>query len=361
MPSVSVVIPCYNYGRYLEQAVASVLDYQPGLDVRVLVIDDASPDGSGATAQAIAAREHRAEAVVHTSNKGHIATYNEGLLGWADGDYSVLLSADDLLTPGALRRAVDLLEAHPSVGFAYGYAQAFRDDARPPTPRTTPHGWSIWPGSSWIERRCRLGRSGIFSPEVVVRTSLQQAVGGYNPQLPHHADTEMWMRLAARADVGYLRGVDQALYRKHPQNMSLTYDPLAQLHQARVAFETILEQNHTDLVDASRLTSLVHRKLAWEALFVAARGYDGAKFSEAAVDELVAFALECWPQSRTMPVYRALRLRRSMGPGVMSRLRPLVPPERGVRFLAEAGDRYDSVWEAVDAVARPWRQSVRFA
>ena len=38
-------------------------------------------------------------------NRGHIATFNEGLLDWADGDYCVLISADDKLTPGALRRA----------------------------------------------------------------------------------------------------------------------------------------------------------------------------------------------------------------------------------------------------------------
>ena len=61
------------------------------------------------------------EVAVHATNRGHIATYNEGLLEWADGDYSVLMSADDRLTPGALRRATDLLDAHPGVGFVYGH------------------------------------------------------------------------------------------------------------------------------------------------------------------------------------------------------------------------------------------------
>src|SRR3954451_5500613 len=105
MSSVSVVIPCYRYGHFLEEAVSSVLDDQPGVDVRVLIIDDASPDDSAETAMKIAAREPRVEVIVHGTNKGNIATYNEGLLEWAEGDYSLLMSADDRLTPGALQRA----------------------------------------------------------------------------------------------------------------------------------------------------------------------------------------------------------------------------------------------------------------
>src|ERR1700722_3515157 len=115
MPSVSVVIPCYKYGHFLEECTQSVLENQPGVDVRVLIIDDASPDDSADVARAIAARDPRVEVAVHAGNKGHIATYNEGLLDWADGDYSVLLSADDRLTPGALTRATALLDANPDV------------------------------------------------------------------------------------------------------------------------------------------------------------------------------------------------------------------------------------------------------
>ena len=117
MSSVCVAIPCYNYGRFLAEAVSSVLDDQDGLDVRVLIIDDASTDDSADVARQIAAERPRVELLVHAANRGHLATYNEGL-DWADGDYTIVLSADDRLTPGSLRRAVDLLDAHPEVGFA---------------------------------------------------------------------------------------------------------------------------------------------------------------------------------------------------------------------------------------------------
>ena len=185
MTSVSVLVPCYNYGHFLEDAVTSVLDDQEGVDVRALILDDASPDDSADMARKIAARDPRVEVTVHTANIGNIATYNEGLLDWADGDYCVLVSADDRLTPGALRRARDLLDTHPGVGFVYGLSLWFRHDAPLPSARTRVRGWSVWPGQWWLERRFRQAENPITSPEVVVRTSLQKRVGGYDARLPH--------------------------------------------------------------------------------------------------------------------------------------------------------------------------------
>ena len=120
-PTVSVVVPCYRYGHFLPECVGSILD-QEGVDVRVLVIDDASPDDSAQAARRLAAADARVEVRVHEVNRGHIATYNEGLLDWADGDYSVLISADDVLAPGALARATAVLEEHPEIGFVYGHS-----------------------------------------------------------------------------------------------------------------------------------------------------------------------------------------------------------------------------------------------
>src|SRR5215472_2760633 len=117
MSSISVVIPCYNYGHFLRDAVDSALNGQDGVDVRVLVIDDASTDDSAEIAQKLAVEDPRIEVIVHSANKKNLATYNEGLLEWADGDYSVLLDADDRLTPGSLKRAADFMDANPNVGF----------------------------------------------------------------------------------------------------------------------------------------------------------------------------------------------------------------------------------------------------
>jgi glycosyltransferase involved in cell wall biosynthesis len=322
--SVSVVIPCYKYGRFLRDCVRSALDEQPGVDVRVLIIDDASPDDSAQTARAIAAQDSRVDVVVHRVNRGHIATYNEGLLEWADRDYTVLLSADDRLVPGALRRASDLLDAHPEVGFAYGHPLRFQHGQPLPPARTTPRGWSVWPGQWWLRRRFRDATGCITSPEVVVRTSLQQQVGGYDPRLTHSGDIEMWMRMAASADVGYLRGVDQAFYRVHGHNMSSSAGKLDDLRQRRLAYEAVLERCADALTAPRQWSDTVHRRLAWEALWSAVRAYDRNRVAQTPVDGLVAFALDCWPQAGRLPVWWALTLRQRLGPRAMPYLQPFI-------------------------------------
>ena len=330
MSSVSVAIPCYKYGHFLEEAVASVLDDQEGVDVRVLIIDDASPDDSAEVARKIAARDPRVEVIVHEVNRGNIATFNEGLMEWADGDYCLLLSADDRLTPGALRRARDLLDAHPNVGFVYGRALYVQDGAPLPTARTRVRGWSVWPGPWWLERRFSQAENPITSPEIVVRTSLQKRLGGYDPQLPKAADMEMYMRLAAHADVGFIRGVDQAFYRVHGQNMSKSVSALMDLRQRRSVFEVVVDRYSERLPDPKRLADIVHRRIACDALWAAGRLYDrgrlrrtelgrrllgaGYEEEEGDIDELVAFAFDCWPEVSSLPLYRTLQSRTHIGP-----------------------------------------------
>jgi glycosyltransferase involved in cell wall biosynthesis len=332
MSSVSVVMPCYKYGHFLEGAVSSVLDDQEGVDARVLIIDDASPDDSAEVARKIAARDPRVEVIVHETNKGNIATFNEGLLEWADGDYCLLLSADDRATPGALRRARDLLDARPNVGFVHGHSVWVMDGAPLPPARTRVRGWSVWPSQPWLERCFRQAENPVGYSTVVVRTSLQQRVGGYDPQLPKAADMELFMRLAAYTDVGYLRGVDQSYYRLHTQNMSSGVSALMDLHQRRSVFEIVLDRYGERLRDVKKLADIVHRQLGREALWAAGRVYDRGRArqtelarrflgagaatveDESDIDELMAFALDCWPGVSRLPLYRTLQSDKRIGP-----------------------------------------------
>lgn len=324
MSTVSIVIPCYNYGHFLPDAVNSALDEQQGVDVRVLIIDDASTDGSADVARQIADRDSRVEVLIHRQNLGNLRTYNEGLLEWADGEYTVLLSADDRLTPGALHRAADLLDARPNVGFAYGRPLHFQHGSTLPVARTTVSGWSIWRGRWWLERRFRDAHNCITSPEVMVRTDLQKRVGGYDLRLPHAGDIEMWLRLAAHGDVGYIRGADQAYYRVHQSNMTNSRTSLVDLQQRRLAFEVVSEHYVDAKLDLNCLSDVLHRKLAWEALWAAARAYDRGRTQLTPVNELIAFAFDCWPEAQRLAVYRGLRLRQLVGAEIMPFLQPLI-------------------------------------
>ena len=132
MSGVDVVVPAYNYGHFLRECVESVLA-QSHPDLRVLIIDDASIDQTQAVCAALAAEDPRVEIRRHAVNQGHIQTYNEGI-ALAERDYMLLLSADDFLLPGALARAVAVLDARPDVGLAYGDYVTFRAGDRLPDP-----------------------------------------------------------------------------------------------------------------------------------------------------------------------------------------------------------------------------------
>jgi cellulose synthase/poly-beta-1,6-N-acetylglucosamine synthase-like glycosyltransferase len=75
---VTAVIPCYNYGHFLPQAVNSVLD-QSGVRTRVVIVDDCSTDDSLEVAKGLARADSRVTVIAHAVNEGHIKTYNDGL------------------------------------------------------------------------------------------------------------------------------------------------------------------------------------------------------------------------------------------------------------------------------------------
>jgi glycosyltransferase involved in cell wall biosynthesis len=338
-PRVSVVVPCYNYGHYIPACVESVLT-QPGVDADILIIDDASPDGSAAAVTAAAERDPRVRAICHTSNRGHIATYNEGL-GQVDGDYVVLLSADDLLAPGSLRRATALMVADPAVGLVYGPAADFSGTAPAPdgsARRAT--SWTIWPGHDWLEDRCRTGRNALRSPEAVMRASVLRAAGEYNAALPHAGDFEMWMRAASIADVGYVAGATQAYYRVHEANMHNVVfgrdDPkgtVVDLEQRYECFVSVFQDN-ASLPQAEALLRRARRTLAREALTLAIRCYEWGTADAWPVAELASFAERMCPPAEVRSLWRALALRRRVG-AARSRRHPLFLPGEQVYKAAD--------------------------
>jgi len=312
-PSISVVIPCYKYGHFLPQAVASVLD-QDGVDVDVLIVDDASPDDSADVARRLASQDDRVKVLVHESNKGHIRTYNDGL-ELATGDYTVLLSADDLVTPGALTRAAELMERHPSVGLVYGAIQSFTGSP-PARPRAAADHWAIWPGHEWARTVFADGRNRMASPEAVVRTVTMNAVGLYDPEQPHAGDLQMWLRLAAVSDVGYVAGPIQAFYRLHESSLhSATYAT-----DAAKGMVTDLEHRLFAFTSASgafpdgaQLLAAARHATAVEAVDLASRAFVWGLTDIWPVDALIDFAVDTEPAITSTRAWRALRRRQLAG------------------------------------------------
>lgn len=296
-PVVSVVIPCYNYARYLPQAVSSVLS-QTGVNVRILIVDDASTDDSATVAASLAAQDSRVQVIEHTKNAGHIATYNEGLAA-ADGDYVVLLSADDMLAPGSLERSTALLETHPDVGLVYGYAMDFTAEAPEAQHKSVGKlSWSVWSGTEWIGIMCRRGTNIIVNPEAVLRRSLMTELGGYRADMPHAADMDLWLRAASRANVGRINGPVQAYYRVHGANMHLTGfgNTMADISARREVFAALTVSSTATRPASRRYQHKARRALSREAARAAVLALDaGTIESRAEAAKLADFAVGTAP------------------------------------------------------------------
>ncbi|MDM9646065.1 glycosyltransferase [Rhizobium sp. S163] len=313
---VSVVVPCYNYGRFLRQCVTSLITDQPGIDVEIIIVDDKSTDNSLETARQLQREEPCVKVIAHETNQGHIATYNEGLDA-ATGDYVLLLSADDLVTPGALTRAAELLAAEPSVGLVYGNAIHFHDTL--PQSRTDQSGWIIWPGNDWLSLRCKSGYNVVASPEVIMRTSTLRSFGGYRADLPHAGDFEMWLRTSAVADIGFLLNVDQAYHRHHTSNMNkvdfssgTTNGRFIDLSQRWQSFQVVFSGVGRGLHNAAELLELARKTMSRQALEHVSYAYARGK-RDFPYKRFEALALEIDPAARQSPMGRAVARRERLG------------------------------------------------
>jgi glycosyltransferase involved in cell wall biosynthesis len=118
---VSVVMPCFNHGEFLPEAVASVIHLERD-DVELIVVDDGSTDER--TLRELDDLVAQGIRVVRQDNKRLAAARNAGILA-SQGMYIFPLDADDRLRSGWLDRGIRILDSDPKVGIVYGDAQCF--------------------------------------------------------------------------------------------------------------------------------------------------------------------------------------------------------------------------------------------
>lgn len=326
MSSIDVVVPCYRYGRFLRDCVQSVLT-QGVADVRILIIDDESPDETPQVGAALAAGDSRVTYRRHVKNCGHISTYNEGI-DWTTSDYMLLLSADDYLLPGALKRAMDLMDAHPGMGLCFGEALELQDGAG-----TTPIKVHVdsdadvitMTGEDFIHLCVSSGANNIVpTPTAIVKTSLLKQLGGYRADLPHSGDLELWLRLAAHGSVGILKS-NQAVYRRHTANMSLAYyedDRITDLQQRKAAFDVFLQTCRGVLPGAERMYHSLLQPLGHEAVSRASSAFNSNRLDLSR--RLRDFALSVHPEVRRSRAWTALACKELMGFRMSNALLPAV-------------------------------------
>jgi len=332
---VSVVIPNFNYARYLPEAIGSALD-QAEVDVEVIVVDDASQDESIAIATTFG---ERITLIRHSSNKGPVATFNAGLAE-ASGEYLVRLDADDLLTPGSLARAVALAEAEPTIGLVYGRPLHFESEVLPPADEAVRR-WRIMRGGAWLDARCEAGVNCITSPEALMRMSVVADVGGQR-DLAHTHDMEMWMRIARASDVGWIDGADQAWHREHAASLSATQtDVIIDLRERLDAFQMLLTDGLGDPArDLARLAT-AKRALATEALRRAIAAFVRGRGDLPEVAAYLEFVVQSGADLSGLPEVRLLERAQLLGTARAGRSATLLSwTVRNRARAAQAGRRW---------------------
>jgi len=121
---LSVLISCYNYGHYLQEAVKSVLDQERPVD-EIIVIDDGSTDDTPSHVGALEALDSRV-VIDRTENRGQLGAMLRGI-ALATGDIVFFLDADDLYKPTHTKAFMDIFESQHHVDFVYGDYEEFGD------------------------------------------------------------------------------------------------------------------------------------------------------------------------------------------------------------------------------------------
>lgn len=232
-PTVSIVIPCYNQGEFIREALLSIFEQTVG-GFDVVIVDDGSDDGT--TAPLLASLDLPRVSVIHQENRGLPAARNAGI-SHSGSDLVVTLDADDLLAPTYLEALGEALAADPDAAYAHCWAELFGDTHM------------IWATRPYNRYQLLLSNSVVGC--VLLRKDAWSSVGGYDESMRSgNEDWDLWIRLM---DAGYSAVQIRAplfRYRKHGVSMSV---------ETESRYEEVLRDRtlrHPDIYDRDRLTSL---------------------------------------------------------------------------------------------------------
>jgi glycosyltransferase involved in cell wall biosynthesis len=211
-PSVSVIMPCYNAGAFLESAVQSVLQQDYTGPVELLVVDDGSTDES----VQIASRFEGVK-VLSQSNQGPAAARNLAL-DHATGQYVAFLDADDLWLPGSLRARIDVLEHDPEVAAVFANFSRWTPgnlagETDLEVPDELPASLQDGIASGWLYPEILIDPI-VHIITIVARREVFASVGRFDVALRLGEDYDFWIRASNRFRFRHL-DVDAARYRMH--------------------------------------------------------------------------------------------------------------------------------------------------
>ena len=182
---ISIIIPCYNSGEFLEEAVTSAESAADGYNTEVVIVDDGSTDAE--TLNLLERIKRQAKHIVlHRENGGPAAARNTGVKG-SKGEYLLFLDSDNKLRPEFLSAAVPVLEGNPDAGVIYSNAAFFGETGKRKT------------FNSREFDKYKLIIDNYIDVCSLVRREAFDNVGGFdeNRCIIGYEDWEFWIRLSA--------------------------------------------------------------------------------------------------------------------------------------------------------------------
>jgi glycosyltransferase involved in cell wall biosynthesis len=271
-PIVSVVLPCFNGERFLEQALESVLA-QTFRGWELLVVDDGSTDGSADIARAFARRHP--DKIRYLEHEGHVnlgmsASRNRGIRE-AAGQYVAFLDADDMWFPTTLDEQVAILDAHPHVAMVYGPIQYWYswtgapDDLDRDIVETAPVGAGSVIEPPALVARFLVDDGPVPSGILVRRTAVDEAEGYVDAFRGEYEDQAFLAKICLRFAV-YAAPTCWYRYRQHDESCTAIATRTGQATASRVRFLRWLDGYLTgnDFRSPEVWRALRHERLRWE-------------------------------------------------------------------------------------------------
>ncbi|PTM05442.1 MAG: hypothetical protein DA405_03855 [Bacteroidetes bacterium] len=231
-PLVSVYITNYNYGSFIEQSVASVLN-QTLEDFELIIIDDGSTDNSKEIIEQY--RPLEGVTIIYQQNKGLNITNNVAMRV-AKGKYLMRLDADDYLVPEALEKMTALLEANKELGLVfpdYYYVDATGNI----TGEERRHNF---------EKEVSLYDQPAHGACTIIRLSFLKKIGGYNESFTCQDGYDLWLKFITHFSVSNINS-PLFYYRRHGQNLTTNEERI--LETRRAIKETFL--NKEEMADST--------------------------------------------------------------------------------------------------------------